>query len=195
MVQHPTNFRRRNGNGELGNLKFALPGNCPARHLLHFENPSIFDCDITRHVNYGYRLFFYLFDAKKNIGNLITSSQNDKVQTSVIWLYFQSSHCCTHSGRVQLNLRIQHIFTSDLYRFNRAFHNSRLIRRIQQKEIYKQFRHFSRDWTQIACLAVRHINHCTKMFSVLVWDCNSIIFMHEWICPICIIHLFILKKN
>ena len=69
------------------------------------------------------------------------------------------------------------------------FHNSCLIRQIQQKEILKKFRDFSRIWNQIACLAVRHLNHYTKLFSVLLWDCNSIIFMHWWFCPICLIHL------
>ena len=64
------------------------------------------------------------------------------------------------------------------------FHNSRLIRRIQQKEILKKFRDLSRNRTQIACLAVGHLNHYTKLFSVLVWHCNSILFMHEWFCPI-----------
>ena len=47
----------------------------------------------------------------------------------------------------------------------------------------------SRNWTQIDCLAVRHLNHYTKLLSVLVWDCNSIIFMYEWFCPIRLIHL------
>ena len=42
----------------------------------------------------------------------------------------------------------------------------------------------SRNWTKISCLAVRHLNHYTKLFSVLVWDWNSIIFMHQWFCPI-----------
>ena len=102
----PNELQTEKWQWSLSNLKFALPGNCPARQLLHFENQSIFDCDITRHVSYGYRLFFYLFDAKKNIGNLITSSQDDKVQTSVIWLCFKSSHCCTHSGRVNTFLLV-----------------------------------------------------------------------------------------
>ena len=69
------------------------------------------------------------------------------------------------------------------------FHNSRLIRRIQQKEIFKKFGDFSRIWTQIACLAVKCLNHYTKPFSVLVWDYNSIIFMHGRFCPIRLIHL------
>ena len=69
------------------------------------------------------------------------------------------------------------------------FHNSRLIRRIKQKEIFQKIRDLSRNWTHITCLAVRHLNHYTKLFSVLVWDCNSIILMGWWFCPICLIHL------
>ena len=60
------------------------------------------------------------------------------------------------------------------------FHNSRLIRRIQQNKIYKK-RDLTRDWTWIACLTVRHLNHYARMFSVLVWVCNWILFMHELI--------------
>ena len=66
------------------------------------------------------------------------------------------------------------------------FHNSCLIRRIQQNKIYKNL---TRNWTQITCLAVRHLNHYTRMFSVLVWGCDWILFMHEWFCQIRLIHL------
>ena len=69
------------------------------------------------------------------------------------------------------------------------FHNSRLIRWIQQNKIYKKFRDLTRNWTWIACLTVRHLNHYTTMFSVLVWGCNWILFMHGWFCPIRLIHL------
>ena len=69
------------------------------------------------------------------------------------------------------------------------FHNSRLIRWIQQKQLAKKPRDLTRDWTQIACIAVRHLNHYTKLFSVLVWGCNWIPFMHGWFCPIRLIHL------
>ena len=56
------------------------------------------------------------------------------------------------------------------------FHNSRLIRRIQQNKIYKKFRDLTRNWTQITCLTVRCLNHYTRMFSVLVWGYNWILF-------------------
>ena len=69
------------------------------------------------------------------------------------------------------------------------FHNSRPIRRIQQNKIYKKFRDFTRNWTQITCLTVRHLNHYTKLFSVPVWGCNWILFMFGWFCPIRLIHL------
>ena len=69
------------------------------------------------------------------------------------------------------------------------FHNSRLIRRIQQNKIYKKLRNLTRDWTQITCLTVRHLKHYTRMFSVLVWGCNWILFMLGWFCPIRLIHL------
>ena len=61
---------------------------------------------------------------------------------------------------------------------NRLFHNSCLTksRWNQQKRFTK------RDWTLIAFLAVIHSNHYTRMFSVLVWGCNWILFMHEWFC-------------
>ena len=69
------------------------------------------------------------------------------------------------------------------------FHNSRLIRGIQQNKIYKKFRDFTRNWTQIACLLVRHLNYYTRMSSVLVWGYNWFLFMHGWFCPIRLIHL------
>ena len=52
------------------------------------------------------------------------------------------------------------------------FHNSRLIKWIQQNKNYKKIQRLTRDWVQIACLAIRHSNHYTRMFSVLVWGCN-----------------------
>ena len=69
------------------------------------------------------------------------------------------------------------------------FHNSRLIRWIQPKEILIKIRDLSRNWTQITCSTVRHFNHYTILFSVLMWDCNWILVMHGWSCPICLIHL------
>ena len=47
----------------------------------------------------------------------------------------------------------------------------------------------TRDWTKMTCLAVSHSNHYTKMFSVLVWGSNWILFMHGWFCPIRLIHV------
>ena len=73
------------------------------------------------------------------------------------------------------------------------FHSSRLIRRIEQKKNL-QFGDMTRDWTQIACLAVKHFNHYTRMFSVLVWGCNWMLFMHGWFCPVPLIHLIGLKS-
>ena len=64
------------------------------------------------------------------------------------------------------------------------FHNSRVIRRIQHNKIYKKFRDLTRTWTQITCLAVSHSNRYTRMFSKLLWDCNWVLFMHGWFCPI-----------
>ena len=62
----------------------------------------------------------------------------------------------------------------------KLFHNFRLIRQIQWEKITKNIRHLTRNWTQTACLTVRHFNHYTRMFSVLVWGCNWILFMHGW---------------
>ena len=59
------------------------------------------------------------------------------------------------------------------------FHNSRLIRRIQQNKIYKKSIDLTRDWTWIPRLTVRHLNHYTTMFSVLVWGYDWILFMHS----------------
>ena len=42
---------------------------------------------------------------------------------------------------------------------------------------------------QITCLAVSHSNHYTRMFSVLLWGCDWILFTHWWFCPIRLIHL------
>ena len=69
------------------------------------------------------------------------------------------------------------------------FHNFRLIRRIQQNKIYKKFRDLTMNWTQIPYLDLRHLNHYTKLFSVLVWGHNWMLFMHGWFCPIGLIHL------
>ena len=41
---------------------------------------------------------------------------------------------------------------------------------------------------QVACLTVRHLNHYTKLFSVLVWGHKWTIFMLGWFCPIHLIH-------
>ena len=53
------------------------------------------------------------------------------------------------------------------------FHNSCLIRQIQQKN-YKKFRDLTTDWTLIACLAVNHSSHYTSVRLLL----NSI---HAWV--------------
>ena len=34
-----------------------------------------------------------------------------------------------------------------------------------------------------------HSNQYTKMFSMLLWGCNWILFMHGWFCSICLTHL------
>ena len=60
----------------------------------------------------------------------------------------------------------------------RVFHNSRLIRWIQQNNFYKNFRR-DQAWNQGHLL-----NHYTRMFSVLVLDCIWILFMLGWFCPI-----------
>ena len=73
------------------------------------------------------------------------------------------------------------------------FHNSHLIRQIEQN-IFQKFRDLTRNWTQIACLAVNHSNHYTRMFSVLVWGCDWTLFIHGWSCPICLIHLIGLRS-
>ena len=55
--------------------------------------------------------------------------------------------------------------------------------------MYTKFRDLTRDWTQVACLAVSHSNHYTRMFPVLVWGYNWIQFIFGWFCPICLILL------
>ena len=60
---------------------------------------------------------------------------------------------------------------------------------LNKKKFRKKFRDLTSYWTQIACSAVRHLNYYTKLFSVLMWGCISIIFMHGWFCPIRLIHL------
>ena len=42
---------------------------------------------------------------------------------------------------------------------------------------------------EIICITVRHFSHYTRMFSVHMWGCNWILFMHGWFCPIRLIHL------
>ena len=62
-----------------------------------------------------------------------------------------------------------------------CFHNSRLIRQIQQNNLQK-FWDLSRDWTQIVCLAVSHFNHYIRVFCVLLWGWNWILFVHGLFC-------------
>ena len=59
---------------------------------------------------------------------------------------------------------------------------------LNKKKLPKKLRDLTRNWTNMACLAVRDFNHYTRMFSVLVWGCNWILFMHGWFCPIRLIH-------
>ena len=58
------------------------------------------------------------------------------------------------------------------------FHNSRLIRWIKQK--IKFTKNYRLDQGLIACLAVRYLNHYTRMFSVFVWGCNWILLESNW---------------
>lgn len=53
------------------------------------------------------------------------------------------------------------------------------------------------DWTQITCLTFSYYNHYTGMFSVFVWCCTWIQFMHERFFPIYVIRWKSLyfKKN
>ena len=60
---------------------------------------------------------------------------------------------------------------------HRVFHNSRLIRWIQQDEIYNKVRDLTRDWTRITCLTVSHPNYYTRIISVLVSACNWMLLM------------------
>ena len=69
-----------------------------------------------------------------------------------------------------------------LKKYIRVF--SRLIKWIQQNKMNKKIIALTRDWTQITCLAVSHSNRYARMFSVLVWGCSWIIFMHDWFCPV-----------
>ena len=76
------------------------------------------------------------------------------------------------------------------------FHKSRLLNRddFNKNIIYKKFRDLTKDWTQIARLAVSHSNQYIKMFSLLVWGLNWILFMHRWFCQINLIHLTLKMK-
>ena len=44
----------------------------------------------------------------------------------------------------------------------------------------KKFWDLTRNWIPVACLVVRHFNHYTRMFSVLVWGYNWIL-IHAWV--------------
>ena len=65
-----------------------------------------------------------------------------------------------------------------------VFHNSSLIRRLQQNKIYQKIRGLTKDLTTITCYS----NHYTRMISMLVRGCNWILSMHLWFCPIRLIH-------
>ena len=45
---------------------------------------------------------------------------------------------------------------------------------------YQKLANLTRDWTQVACTRVRHVNHYTKVSSVLVWNCKWIP-IHAWV--------------
>ena len=72
------------------------------------------------------------------------------------------------------------IFTGNLTKD--FLHNSRLIDQFNEIKFTK-ITNLTKDWTQIACLAVSHSVHYTRMFSMLVWSCNQILSMHGWLCP------------
>ena len=55
--------------------------------------------------------------------------------------------------------------------------------------LHKKNQILDRGWTQITCSAVSNFNHYTRMFSLLVWGCNWILFMHGWFCQIRLILL------
>ena len=59
--------------------------------------------------------------------------------------------------------------------------NPRWLNRIQQTKLQNNIRDLARNWTQVACLQVRHLNHHTRMFSVLLSEIIG--------------NLFILKKK
>ena len=69
--------------------------------------------------------------------------------------------------------------------------NRKYIREIRSKKNYKKIRDLIRDWKQIS-----HSNHYTRMFSVLVWDCNWIYrFMDGWFCSIRLNYLHVIGRK
>ena len=122
---------------------------------------------------------------QSNMSNMSTISRLVWKSSMILCFVIGWNECCHRHVMTWWQSPIfqtKHVHSSSL-------HNSRLIRRIQQNKIYKKFRDWTRNWTWITCLTVRHLNHYTRMFSVLVWGCNWILFMHGWFCPIHLIHL------
>ena len=74
------------------------------------------------------------------------------------------------------------------------FHNSRLIRWIQQDKIYKKILDQGLNPDRLLSCQQRS-NHYTGMIFVFVWGCNWILFVYGWFCPICIIHLIGRKSS
>ena len=107
-----------------------------------------------------------------------------------LYLFFlgdDPSGCSPAEILLRLNFHV-------LFRTKRTMVNH--SRFFTKRNFKKNCRDLNRNWTQIDCLPVRN----TKLFSVLAWGCNWILFMHGSFCPIRLIHLIgrklcILKKT
>ena len=110
---------------------------------------------------------FFLFSWNKSRRSTIFYGKNafDNVRFCWHFVILRSSNYLDTPAKVKLWKSIQILVCK---KFHLSFFIILIIRWIQQNQIYNKFRDLTKNWTQIACLAVSHSNHYTRMF---FWAC------------------------
>ena len=133
-------------------------------------------------------LISFLEKTKKEI--FMTNKKDDWLKTNKN--YARKMLCCAWSMtyRTGVAFLLAQVCTNSRWQIE-FFHNSRLIRRTQQKN---NPRKLTRDWTQ-KWESVSHSNHYTRMFCVFVEGCNWVLFMHGWFCSIRLIYIDLIGQK
>ena len=104
-------------------------------------------------------------------GLVVIDREWTRAKQKHVFIFWFIQYSINKINKIELRRRELDRWTIETFE---VFNNSCLIRQILQSNIYKKFRD-ARDWTQMACLVVSHSDHYTRMFSVLVWECNWIL--------------------